>query len=119
MPDDHQHPCQTVNDLRKDLKDEINARRNTWWKILSAVLVIIFGFGSCTSSLAMFYVSKSGDKMDSQRELIDANTAQYQKMNGVLVTMIESQKEQREEQKKLVEAVHRVEVIVAKTMKTP
>lgn len=115
-PANHEE-CRTV----LDLQEEIRRMRGNGWKILSAVLVIVFGFGGCTSTMAMYYTSKTGDEMKYQRKLIDSNKdsihkgeTQYQKLEGTMSAYLAELKEQREEQKKLVEAVHRIEVIIVK-----
>jgi len=118
MPD-HQ-PCDAIKALRIEVEDEKNIRISSWWKTLSAFLIIVFGFGGCTTTVALTYVSMSTNKIEAHRKLIDKNSEKinagenkYMRLEKGMEAIADNFKEQRQEQKKITEAVHRIEVILA------
>jgi len=114
---DHHDTCQVV----KTLEREVQRMKGNTWKILTAVIVIVLGFSGCSSTIALAVISRSGDKLEYQRQLIDKNKeaigqgeSRYQRMEGTISALVDGMKEQREEQKKLLETVHRIEIMLVK-----
>lgn len=119
--EDQHEQCQAI----KTLQTTVAEMKTGNWKLITLIVGIIMTFGGCTQTAALYYASKSGDKMDHQRTLIDKNKdeihdskSRYERLEGIVNLIAENQRESRDEQKKLVEAVHRVEVIVAGGGKT-
>ena len=104
-------------DAVKHLESEVKSMKGNSWKVLSVVVMVVLTFGGCAQSFALYYMSRSSDRFEAQRILIDQNkeaihktATRYEKMSGAMEAIADSMKEQRNEQKTLVEAVHRVEV---------
>lgn len=113
-------PCENIKVLRSEFEAEKQIRFASWWKTLAAILVVVFGYGGCTTTVAMTYISRSNEEMSNHRKLIDINTekisqsaSKYTKLESTIESLLQYQKEQREDQKKIGEAVHRIEVILA------